>query len=158
MNVIPPLIAKASIQASQEQIWNAWTTKAGVQSFLAPDCQIDFQIGGAYEIFFDPKAAPEDRGSIGSVILAIQPMEFFSFTWRNPPSLSVIRWQFTHVQIQIRKLDENNCEVVLTQDGWGTGSEWEKAYQYFERAWQKMVMPHLVSRFTSGPVDWNEIG
>jgi uncharacterized protein YndB with AHSA1/START domain len=157
MKTIPTLIVAATIPASQEEVWKAWTTSEGVKSFLAPDCLIDFRIGGAYEIYFDPDAAAEDRGSIGSVILAIQPIQSFSFTWRNPPSLTVVRWQFTHVQIQIERVAEQQCEVVLSQDGWGSSPDWEKAYQYFERAWQKVVMPHLVKRFTDGPINWDEI-
>jgi uncharacterized protein YndB with AHSA1/START domain len=157
MEELPPLIASATIKASQEAIWAAWTTSPGIKSFLAPDCKIDLRVGGSYEVYFNPQADPQDRGSIGSVILAIQPMNFFSFTWRNPPSISAIRWQFTQVSIQINDLNQKHGQVILTQDGWGTGPDWKEAYRYFKRAWQKVVMPRLVKRFESGPIIWDEI-
>ena len=155
---LPQLTASAQLTASRKEIWEAWTTPQGIKTFLAPDCKIEFRVGGAYEIYFDPQAAPQDRGSIGSVILAIQPMEMFSFSWCNPPSLPEIRWQYTHVSIQIRDVSSKERQLLLIQDGWGNGSEWEKAYHYFQRAWQEVVMPRLVTRFESGPINWDDIG
>jgi len=154
---LPLLAAYVLLNASRKEIWDVWTTPQGIKSFLAPDCNIEFQVGGAFEIYFDPEAAPKDRGSIGSVILAIQPMEMFSFSWCNPPSLPKIRWQYTHVTIHIREASAGQRQLVLLQDGWGTGVDWEKAYQYFQHAWQGVVLPRLVKRFNSGPINWNEL-
>ncbi len=120
---LPPLTASALLNASRKEIWDAWTTPQGIRSFLAPDCKIDLRVRGAYEIYFDPQAAPKDRGSIGSIILAIQPMEILSFSWCNPPSLPKIRWQYTHVSIYIHEINNNQRQVILLQDGWGTGSD-----------------------------------
>jgi uncharacterized protein YndB with AHSA1/START domain len=155
--IIPPLKSTAAVPASQAEIWQAWTTPEGIRSFLAPDCNVDFRAGGAYEIFFDPQAAPEERGSIASTLLAIQPECFFSFSWRNPPSLTTIRWQFTHISVRIASLDHQLSHVMLVQDGWGEGEEWREAYRYFKRAWQKVVLPRLVQRFMTGPVHWDSI-
>jgi hypothetical protein len=60
---LPLLTASALLTASRKEIWEAWTTPQGIKTFLAPDCKIEFQVGGAYEIYFDPQAAPQDRGS-----------------------------------------------------------------------------------------------
>jgi uncharacterized protein YndB with AHSA1/START domain len=153
---LPLLTASTLLKASRKEIWDAWTTAQGIKSFLAPDCKIDFRVGGAYEIYFDPQADPKDRGSIGSVILAIQPLEMFSFSWCNPPSLPEIRWQYTHVTIRIREVSARQRQVILLQDGWGSGEDWEKAYQYFRHAWQEVVMSQLVKRFEIGSINWDE--
>ncbi len=65
-----------------------------------------------------------------------------------------IRGQKTHVSVYFNKIDENNTEVNLIHDGWGDDEEWNKVFDYFDRAWGKIVLPRLKYRFENGPVDW----
>ena len=46
------------VNATLEQAWQAWTTREGIVSFFAPEAQIDARVGGAFNIHFDPGAAP----------------------------------------------------------------------------------------------------
>jgi hypothetical protein len=41
----------------------------------------------------------------------------------------------------------------MTHLGWGTGEDWDKAYAYFDRAWDG-VLGNLVHRFSIGPVEF----
>jgi hypothetical protein len=34
------------------------------------------------------------------------------------------------------------------------GGEWDQAYEYFQRAWNRVVLPRLKYRFAVGPIDW----
>ena len=43
--------------------------------------------------------------------------------------------------------------VTLHHVGWGDGGEWDKAYDYFDRAWDA-VLANLQKRFAEGPIDW----
>jgi hypothetical protein len=43
----------------------------------------------------------------------------------------------------------------MTHLGWGDGGEWDKAYDYFNKAWDN-VLANLQKRFVSGPVDWTD--
>jgi hypothetical protein len=43
--------------------------------------------------------------------------------------------------------------VRLTQTGWKTGEEWDKAYDYLAQG-NAQLMEILQRRFTSGPIDW----
>lgn len=42
--------AETIVDASQDEVWDAWTTGKGVKSFLAPDCNIVLRVDGPYEI------------------------------------------------------------------------------------------------------------
>src|SRR4028118_754569 len=53
------------IAASVAQAWNAWTTREGIVGFFAPDARIEPRVGGAFQVFFDPGAAPGRRGRRG---------------------------------------------------------------------------------------------
>ncbi len=41
-------------------------------------------------------------------------------------------------------------KVVLEHTGWGMGEEWNKAYDYFQQAWD-IVLRNLTRRFITGP-------
>ncbi|MCK5315926.1 MAG: SRPBCC domain-containing protein [Anaerolineales bacterium] len=142
------------VNAGLKEVWKAWTTEAGVKTFFAPECNIDLRPDGPYEIFFNLDAPPGERGGEGLRVLAVQPMQMFSFTWNAPPSLPQVRGQRTHVIIRFSAEDDERTRVSLYHDGWGTGGEWDEAYEYFNRAWNEVVLPRLKYRFEKGSVDW----
>jgi hypothetical protein len=88
--------------------------------------------------------------------MAVQPMGMFSFTWNAPPSLPEVRGQRTHVVLRFHQEGEDLTRVSLHHDGWGTGGEWDEAYEYFQRAWNDIVLPRLKYRFERGPIDWDD--
>jgi uncharacterized protein YndB with AHSA1/START domain len=147
---------KVSIPAPLDDVWEAWTTEDGAQSFFAPKCKINLEPGGAYEMLFDLEAEVGKRGGEGMVILAVQPKRMLSFTWNAPPHLSTVRGQMTHVIVRIWQIGEMETMVSLRHDGWGEGGEWEEAYKYFRKAWGEVVLPRLKYRFEIGPIDWSD--
>ncbi len=144
-----------TVNTGISDVWNAWTTKEGIKSFFAPDCKIEIRVDGKYEILFLSDAEDGKRGSEGCVILGIQKNKLLSFSWNAPPELQEARKQKTFVIIRFTEVDNNHTKVDLTHIGWGEGGEWDAAYDYFKRAWLKVVLPRLKYRFDVGPVDWN---
>ncbi len=67
--------------------------------------------------------------------------------------LPAVRGQYTHVVIRFDEVSEGT-RVSLVHDGWGTSSEWDQAFNYFESAWLRVVLPRLNYRFKHGPIDW----
>jgi uncharacterized protein YndB with AHSA1/START domain len=141
------------VAATPQQVWNAWTTRAGITSFFAPDANIDARVDGAFEIHINPLAEPGLKGADGMRFLALQPPRMLSFTWNAPPSLPEARQQRTFVVVRIQPLGEKETRVTLHHTGWGDGGEWDQAYGYFDRAWGN-VLGNLKKRFESGPIDW----
>jgi len=138
---------------SPEEIWRAWTTPEGIKSFFAPACNIDIRPDGDYEILFNPDAPDGKKGAEGVKVMAVQPNNFFSFTWNSPPHLPSVRNQKTHVVLLFHP-EGAGTRMRLHHDGWGAGGEWDDAYDYFVRAWGDIVLPRLKYRFETGPVDW----
>lgn len=151
----PCIVVEALVDASRKEVWNAWTTEDGAQSFFAPGCRIDLRVGGAYEMLFDLAAKPGEQGGEGMIITAIQPERMLSFTWNAPPHLAQVRDQMTHVVVRFQQQGADQTLVRLTHTGWGEGGQWDEALDYFRRAWAEIVMPRLQTRFTSGPIDWS---
>ena len=146
--------AEMLVPAPAHDVWLAWTTEPGAQTFFAPQCNIDLRVGRAYEMLFDLQAEPGSRGGEGMILLALQPEEMLSFTWNAPPHLVTVRGQMTHVTVRIESIAENQTHVCLRHDGWGRGGEWDLAFEYFSRAWPQMVLPRLRYRFEHAPVNW----
>jgi len=143
------------LDATLEQVWQAWTTREGIVSFFAPDASVEARAGGPFQIYIDPLAGPGMKGADEMRYLALQPMRMLSFDWNAPPSLPEVRKQRTFVVLRFEPVGEKQVRLSLTHIGWGEGGEWDKAYAYFDRAWGN-VLNNLKKRFDSGPVDWTE--
>lgn len=149
--------AEVIVPASADDVWQAWSTAEGVRSFFAPDCRVELEIGGAYEMYFDPSAPYGERGGEGVRILAIEPRKMLSFTWNAPPHLPEVRPQHTAVVVRLLALADGRTRVTLIHSGWGSSEQWDQAYRYFAVAWQKVVLPRLKERFERGPIDWDNL-
>jgi uncharacterized protein YndB with AHSA1/START domain len=152
------LRAEIDVPASREAVWAAWTTEAGIKTFFAPAAHIEPRVDGAYEIFFDPEAQPGRRGGDGMRILVFEPPRRISFTWNAPLTQPLVRAQRTVVTLELAAIDAGHTRLRFTHAGWGEGPEWDAAYAYFDSAWGKVVLPSLLRRFASGPVDWKNRG
>jgi len=158
---LPALAAERAIDkqiviaATLDQAWDAWTTRAGITSFFAPDAEIQPKVGGAFHIYIDPLAEPGMKGADDMRFMALQPKKMLSFDWNAPPSLPDARQQRTFVEVRYEPVDDGQTRVAIHHTGWGDGGEWDKTYTYFDRTWGN-VLANLKQRFETGPVDWTE--
>ncbi len=67
------------VDATVDQVWEAWTTRAGILGFFAPDAEIDARVDGAFHIFMNPYGEPGMKGADTMRYLAIQPKTMLSF-------------------------------------------------------------------------------
>jgi uncharacterized protein YndB with AHSA1/START domain len=146
----------ATVPATPDQVWDAWTTRAGITSFFAPEAEIDARVGGAFHIHMDPYGAPGMKGADEMRFMALQPKTMLSFDWNAPPSLPQARQQRTFVVVRLEPAEGGRTIVRIHHTGWGDGGEWDKAYAYFDKAWG-VVLNSLVKRFETGqPRDWTD--
>jgi uncharacterized protein YndB with AHSA1/START domain len=141
------------VAAPVAAVWQSWTTKAGIESFFAPEAEIDARVDGAFHIHIDPLGEPGMKGADTMRYMALQPMKMLSFDWNAPPSLPEARQQRTFVVVRLFDVDGKSTRVTLHHTGWGDGGEWDKTYAYFDRAWGN-VLGNLKKRYDSGPMDW----
>lgn len=141
------------VSASVDDAWQAWTTTEGVTTFFAPQALVELAVGGNYEMYFDPKQPEGQKGSEGCKILSFVPGEMLSFTWSAPPSMPAVRVERTWVVLFFQPLEAKKTRISLVHLGWQVGEEWQKALQYFDKAWE-LVLGRLQYRFDKGPLDW----
>jgi uncharacterized protein YndB with AHSA1/START domain len=143
------------VAAPIEKVWQAWTTSAGIQTFFAPEAEIEPRVGGAFHIHMDPLAAAGMKGADDMRFMALQRPTMLSFDWNAPPSLPEARAQRTFVIVRLAAIDANSTRVSIHHVGWGEGGEWDKTYAYFDKAWP-FVLDKLKASFVSGPADWGD--
>lgn len=150
------MIRKAvMVPASADEVFDAFTTLEGVKTFFAPDASLELAVHGKYEMYFDPKAPKGQKGGEGNKILSFIPGEMLSFTWNAPPSLPNVRKEQTWVVLTFQPKGPKQTQVNLFHLGWQMGDEWQKAFQYFDKAWE-VVLSRLAYRFQKGPIDWKK--
>ena len=149
------LTKQVTVKAPVDAVWNAWTTTEGIKSFFAPDARIEARPGGPFEVYINPYAQPGMKGADDMRFLAVQDRKMISYTWNAPPHLPEARQQRTVVIVRFMPVSETETQVTMTHLGWGDGGEWDKAYDYFNKAWDN-VLANLQKRFVSGPVDWTD--
>ena len=144
---------KITVKANVDDVWKAWTTTEGIKSFFAPDGKVELRVDGPFETYMNPFAEPGMKGADHMRILAFQDKKMLSFTWNAPPHLAEARKQRTVVIVRLISRGDAITDVTLHHVGWGEGGEWDKAHDYFVKAWPN-VLKNLQKRFDSGPVDW----
>jgi uncharacterized protein YndB with AHSA1/START domain len=152
---VPIIIDKSVVVAAPRvEVWRAFTTEDGAQTFFAPRAKIGLELGGPYELFFDLEQPAGLRGGEGMRVLSFVPEEMLSFEWNAPPSLAAARagaCSFVVVGIADR---DGATHVRLRHLGIERMQQAGEVEAYFRRAWD-MVMCWLEHRFSAGPVDWN---
>jgi uncharacterized protein YndB with AHSA1/START domain len=144
------------VNAPVAAAWSAWATSEGLQSFFAPEAIVEARPEGRYSLHFNPYAKEGLKGADGMRVLGVQENRMISFTWNAPPHLPEARAQRTVVIVRTRPEGDDRTRVTLTHLGWGDGGEWDKAYQYFDGAWAR-VLAQLEKRFAEGrPFDWTD--
>ena len=150
------LRTELKLDAPIERVWHAWTTDEGIRTFFAPGSHIELRVDGPYEIFFAPKEAPGHRGADDMRLLVVEPMKRLAFTWNAPGTQPYVRAQRTVVTLDFQSVDAKTTKLRFTHSGWGEGPEWDKAYAYFDSAWNTFVLPSLQYTLAHGPIDWTK--
>jgi uncharacterized protein YndB with AHSA1/START domain len=146
-SLAPDIAVTKTINAPVADVWKAWTTTEGIESFFAPKAaKVEPWPGGAFELWFGVNEPEGSRGSEGCKVHSVKPMEQLVFEWNAPPTIPVIRPLRTLVYLDFKPLPDNRTEVTLRNFGYGVGEDWDKSKAYFTRAWPA-VMANLEKRF-----------
>jgi uncharacterized protein YndB with AHSA1/START domain len=146
-SLAPDIVVTKTIDAPVAEVWKAWTTTEGIESFFAPKAvKVEPVPGGAFELWFGLTQPEGSRGSEGCKVHSVRPMEQFVFEWNAPPTIPAIRPLRTLVYLDFKPLPGNKTELTLRNFGYGEGEDWTKAKAYFAAAWPA-VMASLEKRF-----------
>jgi uncharacterized protein YndB with AHSA1/START domain len=116
--------------------YRMFITKDYLKKWLSLDADVEAEVGGKYELFWDLKDRQNDS-TLGCKILALIENKLLNFEWKGAK-------QFKHFMNEKRPLtnvtvifypSDTGCGITLLHTGWGNTDEWENAYNWFENAW-----------------------
>jgi uncharacterized protein YndB with AHSA1/START domain len=136
-----------TIPASVHDVWEAFTTKQGLSSWLAPDVSVELKPGGDWLVKF-----PGSTG--GGTIVSFVPEKEIMISALAPDRFPHVRAARTHAVFKFTSTG-NGTLVSLTQTGWQSGAEWDAAYEYLA-AGDAQMLALLHHRFVAGPTDWQK--
>ncbi len=152
-----PIELEVVVPAARAEVWKAWTTNEGAQSFFAPKTNIELRPGGAYEILFMPEKPKGERGAEDLKVLSYLPLEMLSFEWNAPPKFTRARPQRTWLVLRFDDAGPERTRLRLAHTGFAERAdaksderdEWVQVRAYFATTWP-YVLGKLHKRFPEG--------
>ena len=137
---------EVTVPAKLADVWDAFTTTDGLNTWLWRDCTVDLRPGGGWIARFP--GGSTGGGTIESfqtgcqlVIHAMAPEQF-----------PEVRRLGTTATFDLRP-EGPRTRITLTQTGWRQGKEWDDAYEYLARG-NAQLLGQLYLRFARGPLKW----
>jgi uncharacterized protein YndB with AHSA1/START domain len=140
---------EVTVPAPVGEVWNAFTTRDGLASWLWPDVRVDLREGGDWLVLY-----PEGKTG-GGTILAFSPQRRLVLSAMAPEQFPEVRRERTRAVFEFHGLTPSSTRVTLTQTGWKQGKEWNDAYDYLANG-NAILLRQLYRRFAVGPIDWKK--
>ena len=143
---------EAVVDATLDDVWDAWTTKKGMQSWMAAVAEIELKVGGVMMTSYSANVRIGDDATIVQSILSFEPKRMISFRLIKAPAdarFAQITENAWYV-LYLSSVDEKHTQVRLASMGWGEGPEWDKAREFF-KAGNAFVMKKLQAHFVAKP-------
>jgi uncharacterized protein YndB with AHSA1/START domain len=142
------LIIETTIPAQRAEVWQAFSTSDGLSTWLTPGAVVELRKGGEWTAHF-----PGGKTGGGTIVSFI-PGQEMTLAAMAPEQFPAVRAERTTARFQFIASGESTL-VRLTQTGWKTGDEWDKAYDYLAQG-NAQLLDTLRRRFVSGPIDWEK--
>jgi uncharacterized protein YndB with AHSA1/START domain len=135
----------ALIPAKPADVWQAFTTSAGLNTWLWQDCTVDLREGGGWIVHY-----PGGKTG-GGTIVSFRDGRQLVLHAMAPERFPEVRSVGTTAVFDFAPEGERT-RVTLTQTGW-QGKEWDDAYEYLASG-NAQLLEQLYLRFARGPIKW----
>jgi uncharacterized protein YndB with AHSA1/START domain len=142
------LVHEGIVRAPLDQVWAAYTTAAGLESWMVAHAEIELKIGGKMKTQYDPKGTVEDAHAIENTILSYEPMRMLSFKVTKAPRgfpfprAITNMWTIVYFEAQ----GENATRVRGVSLGFGHDDESKRMREFFKPG-NAVTLERLQKRF-----------
>ncbi|MFX0113139.1 MAG: SRPBCC domain-containing protein [Candidatus Hodarchaeota archaeon] len=131
---------ETSIQSSVDSLWDAWTNTEVITKWFSPEANIEPQVGGSFELFFDPTDHSHESTQ-GCVLTTVEKNRVLEFTWKGPGQFAELMndpASLTTVKVEFSEEDER-IKLRLEHKGWGISPDWNDARRWHEEQWTNVL-------------------
>jgi uncharacterized protein YndB with AHSA1/START domain len=140
---------EVNVPGSVDEVWRCFSTREGMITWITPDAQVEMHPGGVWLAKY-PGLLPG-----GGRIVSFEPEQFLALHAMAPEEFPTVRREGTTAVFTFIAVDEHHTTVHLSQVGWKSGEEWDRAYEHLSRG-NVILLTQLRDRFLHGPVNWAE--
>ena len=144
------LVHEGVVEASLDDVWAAFTTKAGQESWMVAHAEIDLQVGGKMLTHYDPKGIIGDPQTIENTILSFDPKRMFSIRATKPPEKfpfkEALKKMWTVVYFEAA--GDRQTKVTVVSQGFGDDDESKQMRGHFN-AGNAYTLKKLQQRFAT---------
>src|SRR5688572_32651172 len=145
-----PVVTEAVIDAPVAVVWEAFTTKGGMESWMAASADIQLAVGGRWRTSHQKNADLDGDTAIHQEILSLDPQRMFSFrTVKSPknfPFAGTIGDTWTVIYFEA--LTADRTKVTVRMLGYTDTPDAQKMRAFFEFG-NKATLDALMKRFAS---------
>jgi uncharacterized protein YndB with AHSA1/START domain len=116
------------------EAWQLFTTDEKLKKWIAPLAHIELKSGGYILTNYDKSKSLSDSSSIKLPITSFIENELLVLkVILNDHFANSVRESDVNLQevIQFIKVDNKHTKIVSSMIGWGTGTDWDKTYDFF---------------------------
>lgn len=130
----PPLVHEAIVEASVADVWDAFTTKKGAESWMVAHAEIDLRIGGKMRTHYDRRGKLGDAKTIENTILSYDPQRMLSIRNTKAPEgfAHAEAFQKTWTVVYFEKMGPSRTKVTIVNLGYGSDEASQKVRAHFE--------------------------
>ena len=142
----PREVLEVEIDASVDEIWTAFTTSKGLQSWVAPLADIDFKVGGKWRANYNADGMLGDDTTIENTILCYDPKRMISLKASVFPKdfefeeAARATWSIVYFS----PVSKNKTRVTIVGLGYNDTEQSQKMRGFFETA-NKYSMDQLAT-------------
>lgn len=125
-----------TVPANINEVWELFSTENGWVKWASPFVKIDLRINGKFLSSYDSTKIPGDPGTIILPLLSYLQNELIIFKVElNEEFKDNLREEDVNLQevVQFIQVDNGKTRIISSMIGWGSGSDWNEAYNFFSR-------------------------
>jgi uncharacterized protein YndB with AHSA1/START domain len=129
------LVTEAVIDAPREQVWKAFATKEGQESWNVAHAEIDCRVGGKMLTHYGAQGKIGDPNTIENIILALDPGHMMTIQVGKPPAQFPYKDAIKNVStvIYLEEMGSKQTRVRLVGIGYGADEESQKLRGFFDK-------------------------
>ena len=149
-NAQQPLVTQGVVAAPVDSVWRAFTTAAGLESWMAAHASFDLRVGGIMQTVYAPEAKLGDGSTIENTILSYEPRHMLSIKVSKTPAgfpfPNAIKEMWTVVYFD--SIGAKATRVREVSMGFGADEESQKMRQFFDYG-NTLTLTELQKRFAA---------
>ena len=124
------------IDSGIDEVWVAFTTTAGIQSWVAPLAEIDFKVGGKWRANYNSEGELGDSTTIENTILAYDPMRMIALKATTFPEgfAFVEAAKETWTVFYFSSVSKLRTKITVVGLGYTDSAESQKMLSFFDEA------------------------